>query len=361
MWRLVAIAVIGTVALSGCGSGAGGSGGGAATLRYGSGLPDTIPLAKTDIAGLDAITQADSSITWNKNFGGALVDLPETLAAIQDGRLDAGYLSDGVVAQQLPLWSVVQIPFETSDPIAAARALQELYETNDDFRKMFEDQKIHVLHFLPIGPSIVGTDDKISSTDDLEGQRVRAFGLLGVAAKNVGADPVDLPFAELYDALQRKVVDGFIGMSFDTGQASGFYKLKNHVTDMRTGLYASGLTAMNLDKYNSLSDEQRTAIDGVTDDFYTGVANDIVVKAESDACMAAKADGVTLAQIDEDAAAAWKSEVGDAVVRAWMKQVVAAGVDEAAATAVLEEYRVLVAKYSADSPYVNGVGSCLGG
>lgn len=357
--RLAALALsVGTVcALAvGCGNQSGASNG--QVIRYASGISPDSSLGESDSWYLDEAESRTSTLQFKRSFNGSLLSLQDTLAGIGDGRVQGGYINDGVNPQLLPLWTVAGLPFVTEDVYAQMRSLQELYDSNDEFRGQFEKQGVHVLHFLPIGSSIAGLGKPISKISDLRGQRVRSFGQLAVAVKLGGADPVNLPFSELYESLERGVVDGYIGMSFDVAQSSGLFTLTNNIIDPGTGMYSSGASVINIDTWNKLSQSERDELDKLTGDFYETAAVEIVNKYEDQACIAAKSGKAEISRLPDEEINHWRNTVGKSVTDSWRKSVVDAGVSGESADMFRSEYEKLVAKYSQNSPYSNVTMKC---
>jgi len=94
------------------------------------------------------------------------------------------------------------------------------------------------------------TIDKISSLDDLKGKTIRVMPLYVPFIKALGASPITMAPPELYTALQRKVVDGYIWLEFGS-VTSGWNEVVNYMTTP-TIFRGEATCAVNLDKFKAL-------------------------------------------------------------------------------------------------------------
>jgi TRAP-type transport system periplasmic protein len=99
------------------------------------------------------------------------------------------------------------------------------------------------------------TKEEITSLEDFKGKRLRGTPTYAPMYKDLGAELVSLPGGEVFEALDKGVVDGFgwtaVGIS-DLGlEEQVGYKLASGSEYYRMDV----VNIMNLDKWNSLSDD----------------------------------------------------------------------------------------------------------
>lgn len=366
---VLASACAASVVLTACGSGDGPSSdssndeGGAepVSLQYASGIAAESSIGRGLQFWVDEVANgSDGSVEIEMFDSGSLLSIQDTLDGVKNGRADMGYITDGYVADQLPLWTVADIPFVSDDPGAAIRAFDDLYESNEDFRAEFEAQGVHVLHFIPVGPASTGTADPLESPQDYDGLTIRGVGRVAEAEKLLGAELVFLPLDQVYDALQRNLVDGWSGILFDLTVDLGFHELRNNITDTGVGLYASSATVMNLDRWNSLSEDQQTALEEQADAYYDE-AMSLLSASEQSACERAQEAGVNVTAFSDEEVSEWKEIAQQKVIDGWKTDVEAAGTSAEAAQAFYDEYVATVEQYAAESDYVSGMQQCAAG
>lgn len=335
-------------------------GSGSTSLKFASGVSASTSLGGAPVQALNDLQEAsDGSLEFELFNDGSLLAFPDTLAGIQDGRADLGLVNGTGHPQELPLTSVVGVPFVTADVYAQTRALQALYEESDIYKSEWDKLGLKVLFFAPVPSGTAGTNEPIDSAEDFDGMRMRTAGLLADAIAPMGAEPVDLPVAELYESLQRDLVDGWVGQIFDLAANLGLFELRKNVTNIGTGVYSVTVVAMNEDKWNDLSDEQKTLVDENTEHYYEDIVVPVTSEFETAACDTATEQKVKLSILPEDAVQAWKDEILPTVENKWKSTVSDAGISDEDADAFLARYRELAAEYEGDSDYVDGLTACI--
>lgn len=94
------------------------------------------------------------------------------------------------------------------------------------------------------------TIDKVQSLEDLKGKTIRVMPLYAPFIESLGASPMILPPSELYTALQRKVVDGY--MWLEIGSVSfGWHEVTNFMVQPSV-FRGEATVAVNLDKFQKM-------------------------------------------------------------------------------------------------------------
>jgi TRAP-type C4-dicarboxylate transport system substrate-binding protein len=109
-------------------------------------------------------------------------------------------------------------------------------------------------------PGIVTRDRPVRSLADLKGLRLRAPTELLRVLERIGADPVNMPMGEVYSAMSKGVIDGVIAPP-DTFAALHFAEIARHYSSLAIPRGAYPARAMNLEKWNSLTDAQREVLE----------------------------------------------------------------------------------------------------
>jgi TRAP-type C4-dicarboxylate transport system substrate-binding protein len=91
----------------------------------------------------------------------------------------------------------------------------------------------------------------IRTMDDLKGLKVRSFGAIyPKILQKLGAVPVNIPFHEVYEGLQRGTVDAAL-TSYGAAFAYKNFEVAKYLSDISFGADAVYATYINLDLYNS--------------------------------------------------------------------------------------------------------------
>ena len=256
----------------------------------------------------------------------------ETLPEASDGMLDVALttqdqmglgtgdifrlLGDGVydVAMTVADYAVADAPeLEGLDvPLLAltadkARAMVNAARpmVTDIFADRFNS---HVLAIAPYPPQVVFCNAKIAGLGDLEGLKIRADGRMTARVLDaLGAESVNVSFSEVPGALQKGVVDCAV-TGAGSGYSAGWWEVSTHLLPIPLGGWDPVVTAMNMDKWNTLDDAMRTLIsEHIATDFedpawasaQDALVNDIACLTGNGACPAGEARNMTLVEVSD--------------------------------------------------------------
>ena len=122
-----------------------------------------------------------------------------------------------------------------------------------------------VLGYWPFGPQVLFCNKEISSLADLKGVKVRTDDqTLSKFIESTGAIPVQMGFSEVYQSLARGVVECAItGPS--SANSSDWPEVTTHIMPLSFRFAVQGY-GMNLDTWNSFSEEEQGKIQGAFDE-----------------------------------------------------------------------------------------------
>jgi TRAP-type C4-dicarboxylate transport system substrate-binding protein len=111
----------------------------------------------------------------------------------------------------------------------------------------------HVLAIAPYPPQVVFCNAPITGLDDLAGKKIRASGRMTAKFLDaLGAEGVNVSFSEVPGALQKGVVDCAV-TGAGSGYSAGWWEVSTHLLPIPLGGWDSVVTAVNMDKWNSMS------------------------------------------------------------------------------------------------------------
>ena len=294
--------------------------------------------------------QSEHDVNVEFFFQQALLQATEVLPGVADGRAAMGQTTTLYHPAETPLSQVVGIPFVTQDIEAEARAFNELYETNEAYRAEWDALGLHVITFVPIAGNVFGTTFPVETLSDLEGKRIRAAGLLSGAVEEAGATPVAMPAPEIYQALERGILDGWTANPFEITIKLGWHKVSPYYTDGGTGMFNLNVLIMNQETWEQVPDDLKELIEETRDDYLTRHVT-YTIEQEEVACRQLLEEGGTPYVLPEEEIARWQEMVGDAPLEQWKQDVAARGVAEDVAQQFYDEYRAALAKYEQTSQY----------
>jgi len=225
-------------------------------------------------------------------------------------------LGDGVydVAMTVADYAVADAPeLEGLDVPLVALTASEARAMVDAARPMVEDIyntrfNSHVLAIAPYPPQVVFCNAEINSLADLEGLKVRASGRMTAKfLEALGAEGVNVSFSEVPGALQKGVVDCAV-TGAGSGYSAGWWEVSTHLLPIPLGGWDSVVTAINLDKWNSLdADMQALLTEQVATQFegpawasaQDALVNDIACLTGNGECPAGEARSMTLVDVSD--------------------------------------------------------------
>jgi TRAP-type C4-dicarboxylate transport system substrate-binding protein len=287
-------------------------------------------------------------------YQGALLPAADILRGVGEGRADLGYVANAYHPAELPLSSVVGVPFITSNAEAQMRTFQELYERNEAFHNEWEKQGVHVLFFNPLSENIVGMREPVAGVADLKGKSIRGLGYINQVLQIIGANPVAIAAPEIYEALQRKTIDGYSGFAFEVVTALKLNEVAPHTIATGTGNYVFAATPITKSLWDKMPADIKKIMTDVSTEYMSKVV-EILHETEDEVCTAIKKGGGTVGVLPQADIDSIRAKVGDQINDRWVADTKSRGVD---AAPFFADYRKTLAKYEKNATYVSGVKRC---
>ncbi|WP_167050582.1 TRAP transporter substrate-binding protein DctP [Salinibacterium sp. ZJ77] len=307
---------------------------------------------------MDRVTElSDGQITFEAFWSESLCKTPDLLACAGDGRADITPVSPAFDQAAFPLGSIVLLPYATENVIAVAQSLTEMYRTSDALQAEYNAQNVHLLHAIPTTTAVMGSREPVTSLADIQGKSMRGYGMLLNALDKGGANAVAVPIGEVYESLDRGVIDGWFATTLDNSVLD--FKLNEvtpYITDTGAGAYQAGAILLNLDRWNGLSAEQQAILSQASDEVMGAYGEEFLFPLYERVCDAVEAEGVTLSAWSDKAKAEWRDIVSGGLKDEWSERAAATGVD---AEDYYAQYHKLLDKYEAAGDVPTGITYCL--
>jgi len=294
-------------------------------------------------------------ITVQQFTSGALMPIGEVLSGVAQKRADIGATGPSYNPAELPLSTIVSIPFLAPNAEAQSLAFQELYQTNKAFRSEWERNGVHVLFFYPQPPSILGTETPVKTLGDLKGKRIRALGYAAQAIAAIGATPVSIAGPDTFDAMQHHVIDGYISIPFEGLRSYGLDRVTKYITNPGVGGYFMFAAIMNLEEWNALSKTDQEAIAHVSQRVQQEIAPRNLAETGEAVCKIVKNKGTVITALPADQVDKWKKKVESQFKADWLST----QKDKEQADQFYQAYVATVKKITANNHYVASVDKCM--
>ncbi len=204
--------------------------------------------------------KTNGQFTMNISYGG-LSKNRENLDGISIGAFEMAQFCAGYHRDKNRVITVLELPFlgvsNLEEEVAVSAAVYAHPAATEEMAQW--NAKLLMTSPMP-QYNIVGTGEPRDALAEFEGMRVRATGGIGAAFESVGAVPTSVTATEAYQAMESGVVDTVAfaqhaHLSFGTINQADWW-----TANLNPGTVNCPVV-VNIDAYEALSDEHRTALD----------------------------------------------------------------------------------------------------
>jgi TRAP-type transport system periplasmic protein len=300
--------------------------------------------------------RTDGRVQVETFWAESLIAGTEIASALGDGRADFGNVTYAYTPDAFPIKTIVEIPFLSDNMPAYLATNNAMYAQNEDFRNEWENQGIKVLSFIPVPPPVTGCPEPCTDIDWFQGKSVRTSGSTTLVFDALGADPQAFPVPEVYEAMQRGLIDAYSGLILDVIAPLSLQEVGSNLIDMGIGQYASSTWTIAMDTYNSLPSDIQQVIDDLALEFPAKVI-EVNDEIEDAACQTILDAGGSIYLFDDAQVAEVAEILGDRPMEQYASRVEPLGLDP---EALLDEYTELLTGFEADFPSAeSGMVRCL--
>ena len=261
--------------------------------------------------------------TMNVSYGG-LSKNRENLDGISIGAFEMAQFCAGYHRDKNRVITVLELPFLGVSNLTEEVAVSNAVYSHPAAIEEMAQWNAKLLMTSPMPQyNIVGTGEPRDELADFEGMRVRATGGLGKAFEAVGGVPTSVTATEAYQAMESGVVDTVAfaqhaHLSFGTINQADWW-----TANLNPGTVNCPVV-VNIDAYESLSDEHRAALDSSVDEAIAHYLDNYAeLLARWDSVLAEK--GVQKVEISDDVIAEFRAKAADPIRDAWIKDMEAQG------------------------------------
>ena len=262
-----------------------------------------------------------------------LVKGPDMWRQVRAGVVDIGWCFHGYWPDQTPLADVISLPFlPIKSAEQASEVLWSLYQKYPAMQKEFSDV-VPLLLYTTSPYFLLTTKKQVKTLEDLKGMKIRIPGGPPTEmARTLGAVPAPIPMPDMYQALDKGVVDG-MGAPWEAIQGFRLYEVARYYTMVPMFTAYFSLCA-NKQKWASLPQDVRDqimSVSGATGAKFWG--KNFFDTAETDALAKIKAGKHAMERYDvpEAEVARWRKIAGEPLWDAWVKRMEGKGHKEARA------------------------------
>ncbi|SFB13066.1 TRAP-type C4-dicarboxylate transport system, substrate-binding protein [Amycolatopsis marina] len=269
-----------------------------------SGPGDTVTLSVSHVVSEDhgfseafgawaeqVTTQTGGAVEFEHFYNSALCQLPQAVECIGNGTADISFVTHAYTPELIQQ-NLSSVPFLAHDLQAASDTHNQLQETSDAYRKEYDDRNVEVLFNFTNSPPVVALKEPIDDFADLSGKSLRATGSMAAAMEAIGANPVAVGPSEIYESVERGVVEGLV-LPLETIVDFRLHEVAPYIYDIGeyVGIYAMSMFGMNQDTFQGLPDEVRQIMATASTDISTRIVEEWVLPWNAKTCATAMENG----------------------------------------------------------------------
>ncbi|SOC43748.1 TRAP transporter substrate-binding protein DctP [Salinicoccus kekensis] len=198
--------------------------------------------------------ETDGKVKINPVFGGGLLTSAEALDGVREGVADLGLIYPDNYSERMFSYELFKLfPVAPDD----FEGMYEIFDTAmtelPQFSQDLEDNNQHPLLITTGLPIVFGSTNELESLDDVQGEDWRASSRWYLeAVRNMGSNPVSVPWEDVYMSLETGVIDGVM-TNYDGFHMMGFYETSDNII-VGTELWWSApfIHTINKDMWDSL-------------------------------------------------------------------------------------------------------------
>lgn len=264
----------------------------------------------------------------------------DSYSMVVNGIAQLGWVPTGMVPGKFPMTEVANLPMLGMNTAEiGSQAIWDLYLNNPEVQKEYEEVKL--ISVWASGYQLLGAKKDLQTIEDLKGVKLRAGGFGATEMlKSIGAVPMNAPPPEIYENIEKGVMDGFC-FDWQGVNASRIYEVIDTALDIPLCVVPQTFI-MNKNTWESLTPEVQKVFEelgGATMGVFIAQNAYDAANVEGRENMQKINKKVTTLTPEEEAK--WV-EAAKPVWEQWVSQMNAKGKDGAKALAQIQEF---VAKY----------------
>jgi TRAP-type C4-dicarboxylate transport system substrate-binding protein len=280
---------------------------------------------------LEEATGTKLEFFWSGSLGGQ----GEIIHLIRDGAIELGVSAPSYYASEMPVTGLFNgTPFLFKDVSTAIDMQYQFPRSEESYQA--ELKKMGVFPILQHGLSEIRLmcTSPVGKYDDLAGKKVRTYGyFLPKSVEALGMVPVTLAFTEIYEGLQRGVID-CVATNYSSAVAIKVHEVAKHWTDVNMGASAGPTfyTSWKNYKEGGWTPEFVAAVDKAAAEAME-FEKKLTAETEAKALETAKTAGVTIHHFADQARV---DSAAPDILSLWSQQQIANGMPAETAQRIVE-------------------------
>jgi TRAP-type transport system periplasmic protein len=297
---------------------------------------------------MDEVTKrTNGKVQFTTYYDGTLLKGAESLPGCGRGMCDLTLCPDSYTADRHPLSMVQTLLFMTDRMDSFLKSTQRLFTTEPLLIEEFTQNNVHFLVEVPVSANILGAREKMNSISVLKNKRIRAMAMTADALTMLGATPVGLALGEVYDGLDKGVIDGYSLTDFTLASMFHLYEVAPYMHDTGMGMFGGMFFVINKKKWDSLPKDIQEIMTQVAHEAIEKHV-DLYMKIESQMVDRAHEGGAKVVILTDEEKARWKNTAGPKLWDKWVSDMNEAGLK---GSYIFNRWKEIITKENKHSAY----------
>lgn len=234
-------------------------------LTYSGFMPPTHAQSKLEAAWCEEVEKRTSGRIKITHYPGqTLTKAIQNYQGVKSGLSDVGCSVLQYTRGRFPMMDFINLPLGYPSGQVSTAIINEVYEKF----KPQELDEVKVLYLHAHGPGFIHTKEKaIHTMADLKGLKIRSHGPTASMVKALGGTPTAFPMNELYQSLQKGVVQGGL-YPLESNKGWKMAEVTDYVIACYPTAYSLGFfVVMNKGKWDSLPDKDQKIIEEINEEW----------------------------------------------------------------------------------------------
>lgn len=264
--------------------------------------------------------RTDGRVTVETFWSGSLVAARDIPAAVAGGAADIGHIPSTYDPARTRLWMTLDLPFNFRDHWCGVSAGRRVAFENEHLAAELENNNMVPLVGYNSGFQQFISKDPLKTVADLEGRRLRSYGGARVPfLEELGITPVFMPFGEIYEAIDRGVLDGSADVVLYLIQAFKLHEIAPNIMMANSGgAIAAPLGVMNREVWEGMPENLQELILEISEEHDMRFARELI-EAEERLAKELPEQGVNLNYLSDEERANMQ-EIAERVQEAWLDE-----------------------------------------
>jgi len=324
------------------------------TMKYDCYIQSTAAPAQLDNWFLDTVAERSGGrVKFEKYWASSLHKVGEHLQAVRDGLSETSLISFGYYPAMVPLSRGLEWYFMGCNHAdTLLKVCRDMYNTYTPLRQEWEvKNNCKVLYFTNWDYCPLFMKKPVTKVSELKGLRIRGYGVGAETVDLLGGRGMPVVAAEVYQSLERGILDGVFAFCFVTAEKSKLYEQAPNIIEVGGGAHAPTTVVMNMDLWKSLPDDLKQVFERTAEEIYATQYVKLYTRLLEESLDVMIKRGAKFTKWSDEEIKKATDMVQPAQVNGWADKVAKpAGFD---GKQFLDQVRALIAKYEPEGKLLN--------